>query len=185
MNHYSFVRPKHVLAIVFSLLSYSTASEAQSTIRANILEGPIVPGTIDLAPDPDSTIRLFGSMDAQSNSIFNLAQPNSASDAATKGYVDANDAALQGQLNDATAQLQLRLRRAVAMASVLDTRLPVDGKKYRISFDVSSYRGEEAVGVGFVGVVTGTTRRTAFDYSVSAAFANSEKMGKGGIGLSW
>ena len=181
MNNYSFVRPKHVLAIVFSLLSYSTASEAQSTNRATIF----LPGTIDLVPDPGSTIRLFGSMDAQSNSIFNLAQPNSASDAATKGYVDANDAALQGQLNDATAQLQLRLRRAVAMASVLDTRLPVDGKKYRISFDVSSYRGEEAVGVGFVGVVTGTTRRTAFDYSVSAAFANSEKMGKGGIGLSW
>ncbi len=174
MNIYSFVRPKHVLAIVFSLLTYSTASEAQSTIRANIVEGPIVPGTIDLVPDPGSTVRLFGSMDAQSNSINNLAQPNSASDAATKGYVDTND-----------ATLQLQLKRAVAMASVLDTRLSVDGKKYRISFDVSSYRGEEAVGVGFVGVVTGTTRRTAFDYSVSAAFANSEKMGKGGIGLSW
>jgi len=172
MNIYSFVRPKHVLAIVFSLLSYSTASEAQSTIRANILTGPIVPGTIDLVPDPGSTVRLFGSMDAQSNSINNLAQPNSASDAATKGYVDTND-----------ATLQLQLRRAVAMASVLDTRLPVDGKKYRISLDVGSYRGEQAVGVGFVGVVTGNN--AAFDYSVGAAFANSEKMGKGSIGLSW
>ena len=52
----------------------------------------------------------------------------------------------------------------------MDTRLPVDGKGNRVSFDVGTYENENAFGAAYVGV------KGSFDYSIGFAKSGSEDM---------
>ena len=77
------------------------------------------------------------------------------------------------------SSLKEDISRGTALASVLDTRLPVDGKAQRISFDVATIEDEYAFGAAYV------AKKGSFDMSLGYAVSDDEGLAKASVGFSW
>lgn len=75
--------------------------------------------------------------------------------------------------------LTKKINQGAALASVIDTRLPVDGKAQRISFDVATVEDEYAFGAAYV------AKKGSFDMSLGYARSENDGLAKASVGFSW
>ena len=92
---------------------------------------------------------------------LNIQDPTKDSHAASRAYVDA----------------------VGALAAVLDTRLPRDGKNNRVSLNVAQIHNQNAVALSWVGTLNRNGR--LLDYSFGVASSNAQTMAKLSLGLSF
>ena len=69
------------------------------------------------------------------------------------------------------------------MAAALDTRLPANGDKNRLSVSNAYMHGQSATAINFVGVAAYKNR--PLDFSLGMAHSTSETMGRVSVGISW
>ena len=92
---------------------------------------------------------------------LNIQDPTKDSHAASRAYVDT----------------------VGALAAVLDTRLPRDGKNNRVSLNVAQIHNQNAVALSWVGILNRNGR--LLDYSFGVASSSAQTMAKLSLGLSF
>jgi hypothetical protein len=110
-------------------------------------------GNIQIGRNSSDTTTIIGDLIIQ--------EPKEANHAATRKYAD---------------QVSL-------MATTLDTRLPLYGKKHALNLSSASTNNEIAFGLNFVGIYDGL--HLPIDFSLGSASSGDYSMGKFSIGMSW
>ena len=85
-----------ITAIESTIADYATVLSNISTLQTDVAA---LPTFADLSPNLDAEgAQLFGAINVQDNRITNVATPTSASDAATRGYVDGRETVIRNDL---------------------------------------------------------------------------------------
>jgi hypothetical protein len=122
-----------------------------------------------------------GGIDKMSSSVGKIQIGNSATDTTTiVGSLNVQD-----PTQDSHAASRGYVDKLSTMAAVLDTRLPVNGKKNRVSLNTAKIHSQSAIGLSLVGIFEKDEGETLFDYSLGVANSGSETMSKGSIGFSF
>jgi len=165
--------------VVYGLrTSNVTDTNGKTIIRKDSTTGAIHIGETSMVFD-DSSGSVGNGTDVMSSTVGKIQIGKNSSDSTTV----VGELNIQDPTEDSHAASRAYVDAVGALAAVLDTRLPRDGKNNRVSLTTAQIHNKNAVGLSLVGILNRNGR--LLDYSLGVASSSAQTMAKLSLGFSF